>query len=136
MSRSADVTLRVPRVKPVVVIMWIAFGLIALLHGPVDALGDFAESLSCMAGAAVMGNPGESAHSELPDGGSACRVTKRSAILPRAAVVISGFLRSQRWPTITAIQPITPDDALAELLANWQFWRRTALAARAPSPRV
>jgi hypothetical protein len=133
MFQSASVAVRVPRVKQIFVIVWIAFGLVALAHCPLDALGDFPESLSCMVGVAVMGNSAEPVKSDDSHGALACRVTNRTTSIAPVAIAKFGFARVTRWPTIPAIKPKEPGHELWFLLSNWQFLRHTALAPRAPS---
>lgn len=133
MFQSSIVIIRVPRVKPVFVILWIAFGLVAMMHGPLDVPGDFAESLSCLAGVAVMGNSGESSVSVTPDGESACRWISRTGNIPPVTIAKSSYTRLMCMPTNAVIKQKIPGGELTFLLANWQFWRRTALAPRAPS---
>ena len=123
-------------VKSVVVIIWIAFGLAAMMHAPVEALGDFADGLSCMAGVAVMGHSGESATPQALHGLPACRLISRMGILPLVPIAKSGFHRSKPRLSIPVIKQKMPGDELGLLLANWQFLRRTALAPRAPSSPV
>jgi len=133
MFQTSVVIIRVPRVKPVFVMLWIAFGLVAMMHGPLDVPGDFAESLSCLAGVAVMGNSGESAVSVAPDGESACRWIRRTGDIPLVTIAKVGIPRLKCMPTNAVIKQKMPGGELTFLLANWQFWRRTALAPRAPS---
>ncbi|MCX6880732.1 MAG: hypothetical protein NTW21_44040 [Verrucomicrobia bacterium] len=122
--------------RPVFVIVWITFGLVAIMHCPLDALGDFSDSLSCLAGVAVMGNAGEPAKSEDAHGESACRLINRTGNIVPVAIASFGFSRITRWPTIQAIKQQEPGDELGFLLSNWQFLRRTAPAPRAPSSLV
>lgn len=133
MCHCAAVTARVPSLKPVVVIMWIAFGLVAVMHGPLDALGDLAGSFSCLAGVAVMGDSEESVKSVAPLGVPACPLMRRTGNLPLVILAKSAFPRLKCRPANVAIKQKLPGGELSFLLANWQFWRRTALAPRAPS---
>jgi hypothetical protein len=122
----------VPRVKPIFVIVWIAFGLVAMAHCPLDALGDFSESLSCMAGAVAAGHSAESVESDDSHGALACRLINRTKGVAPVAIAKSDYSRLTRWPTNAAIKRKMPGGEISFLLANCQFWRRTAHAARAP----
>jgi hypothetical protein len=127
------VIIYVTRVKSIFVIVWITFGLVALGHGPLDALGGFAESLSCLAGVAVMGNSGGPVQADDSCGESACRLINRTKSIAPVPIARFGFSRLTRWPMIPAIKQKKPDGELSFLLSNWQFLRRAALAPRAPS---
>ncbi|MCX6873040.1 MAG: hypothetical protein NTW21_04425 [Verrucomicrobia bacterium] len=122
--------------KPIFVIVWIAFGLVAMAHCPLDALGDFSESLSCMAGVAATGHSGESVKSDDSHGELACRVINRTKSIAPVAMAKFDCSRLTRWPTIPAIKQKELGGELGFLLSNWQFLRRTALAPRAPSSLV
>lgn len=102
----------VPRVKPVTVILWIAFGLVAMMHGPLEMAGDLAGSLSCLAGVAVMGNSGESAVSVAPDGELACRWIRRTGDLPLVTVAKAGLARLKGRPRNEAIKQKMPGGEL------------------------
>jgi hypothetical protein len=133
---NAVVIIGVPRVKPIFVIVWITFGLVAMEHCPLDSLGDFADSLSCLAGIAVMGNSNEPPQSDDSHGELACRVINRTKSIAPVAIAKFGFHRLTSWTTIPSIKQKKQGGELCFLLANWQFLRRTALAPRAPSSLV
>jgi hypothetical protein len=122
----------VPRVKSAVIILWIAFGLIALMHGPFELLGDFAEGFSCMTGVAVIGHSDESTESDSPFEGLACRRARHMGNLPKTANTMSGLAHAQHGDAMAESKQKSPDSQLSFLLANWQFLRRAALAPRAP----
>ena len=122
----------VPRIKQVVAIMSLAFGWLAMLHGPVDALSDWVDAASSLGGIAVM-HVDEPAKLDGSQGGPATRWVIRTGNLPWVAIPKSGLTW---WPPIGAISLNTEDGDLCFLLANWQFLRRAALAPRAPSIRV
>jgi len=123
-------------VKPIFVIVWITFGLVAMGHCPLDSLGDFADSLSCLAGIAVMGNSGEPVKSDDSYGESTCRLINRTKSIAPVSIAKSGCLRLTGWTTIPSIKQKKQGGQLCFLLANWQFLRRQALAPRAPSSLV
>lgn len=110
--------------------------MIALAHGPFDALSGFADSLSCMAGVAVMGDSGGLVQADDSYGESACRLINRTKIIAPVSIAKIGFSCLTRWPVVPAIKQEMPDGELTFLLSNWQFLRRAALSPRAPSSRV
>jgi len=115
------------------VMTWITFGLIAVMHGPLDALSDSAESLSSYLGSiSVMSISGEAGSY----GDSHCLSAKRSGTITLAAIEKPALTHSARWPKIPVIKLNKPRGNLCFLLANWQFWRRAALSPRAPSALV
>jgi len=126
------VVIYVTRVKSTLVLVWITLGLVALGHGPLDALGGFADSLSCMAGVAVMGNSGGLVQADDSYDESACRLINRTKSIAPVSIAKFGFSCLTRWPMIQAIKQKKPDGELSFVLSNWQFLRRAALFPRAP----
>jgi hypothetical protein len=90
--------------------------LVALGHYPLDALGGIADSLSCMAGVAVMGNSGEPVQTPDSYGESACRLINRTKSIAPVAIAKFSFSRLTRWPMIPAIKQKKQDGELS-------FWR-------------
>lgn len=132
MRESRVVVIAVPRVKSAVIILWIAFGLIALMHGPFELLGDFAEGFSCITSVAVIDHTDESTESDSPFGGLACRRSHPMGNLQPDSHARFGLSRAQHGSAIAEIKKKSPDPQLSFLLANWQFLRRASLAPRAP----
>jgi hypothetical protein len=122
----------VPRVKSFIFIFWIVFGLIALMHGPLNLLGDFAEGFSCIAGVAVMDHSDKSTENEAPFGVLAYRRSHHMGNLPQVVHTQFGLPRAQNGPAIGKIKQKPLDSRLFFLLTNWQFWRRMSLDPRAP----
>jgi hypothetical protein len=71
-----------------------------MAHGSLDALGDFSESLSCMAGVAVTGNSAESVKSDHSHGELTCRLINRTKSIAPVAIAKLGCFRLTRWLTI------------------------------------
>jgi hypothetical protein len=107
-----------------------------MAHGPLDVLGDFSASLSCMAGVAAAGNSAESVKSDDSHGELACRLSNRTKSIAPVAMANSGRSRLMRRTAVPAIKHKELGGELCFLLSNWQFLRRTALAPRAPSSPV
>jgi len=126
------VIIYVTRAKSIFVIVWITLGLVALGHGPLDAMGGFADSLSCMAGVAVMGNSGGLVQADDSYGESACRLINRTKSIAPVSIAKFGFSCLTRWAMIPAIKQKKPDSELSFVLSNWHFLRRAALSPRAP----
>jgi hypothetical protein len=126
------VIIYVTRAKSIFVIVWITLGLVAVGHGPLDALGVFADSLSCIAGFAVVGNSGGLVQADDSYNESVCRLISRSKNIASASISQFAFSRLTRREMIPAIKQEKQDGELSFVLSNWHFLRRTALSPRAP----
>ena len=122
-----------PRVKPLVVCCWIAFGLIAALHGPLEAAGELANDFFCWVAAVTLHDPGEPVKHESAFAVSAHRLGGRPARPQPVSMSGAGFLQVRQCHTVPAIPQCKPDGGISFLVRSWSFNRRTAPAPRAPS---
>jgi hypothetical protein len=123
-----------PRVKPLVVCCWIAFGLVAAIHWSLDAPGDLANDFYCWATAVTMHDPGVPVKHESASAVTARRVGCRASHPMPIVTAECGFPRAMCGHAIPAIPLSQMDGEISFLVQSWQFSRRTALAPRAPSP--
>jgi hypothetical protein len=117
-------------------ICWIAIGLVAAMHWPMDALVEHAGDFYCWVAAVTLNDPGESAKEDVSHEMPAILLGRRVGNPVRTASAMGDLPRAMKSHAIPAIQPWQPDGEMCCLLQSWQFSRRMALAPRAPSAFV
>ncbi len=130
---TSSLDILVHRIKPVLVIGWIALVVVAAMHSSFEMLGDFANDFCCWATAAALHHPGTAANANGANELSARRSTGQPGNPARVAMTDVSFPRAMRRPSVEIINPPATDGEACFLLRNWHFRTRAASAPRAPS---
>ena len=123
--------------KPVVLLVWTALWLAGFMHCPMEALGLFASDHCCFAPSDAPQNS-RGAPSPVCSYDAAARLPSPRVPLVSPApgpMIPPGAIFSITAKVETAAGPPAPEEPSLELTQSWQFFRRAALAPRAPSLR-